>query len=64
MHAQTMNDRAELLALRIVEELEGVDAVDIAKIDEHTWSRLCTMLGGAPMRLEDTRDWRLFRAVP
>ncbi len=61
MHSRTMNDQAELTALRIIEELEGVNAVDIAKIDEHTWSRLCTMLGGDPMRLEDTRDWRRFR---
>ena len=32
MHSRTMNDRAELMALRIIEELEVAGAVDVNKI--------------------------------
>ena len=65
MHAQTMNDQAELTALRIIEELEGAGAVDVNKISDVLWSRLCSLTGGDPMTLEDsTRDWRRFHAVP
>ena len=65
MRAQTMNDAAELRALRIIEELEGAGAVDTSKITDTVWSRLCSLAGGEAMTLEDTsKDWRLFRAVP
>ena len=65
MHSRTMNDASELLALRIIEELEGAGAVDVNKISDVLWSRLCSLTGGEPMTLEDsTRDWRRFHAVP
>ena len=65
MHSRTMNDQAELMALRIIEELEGAGAVDVNKISDVLWSRLCSLTGGEPMTLEDsTRDWRRFHAVP
>jgi hypothetical protein len=60
-----MNDQAELMALRIIEELEGAGAVDVNKISDVLWSRLSSLTGGEPMTLEDsTRDWRRFHAVP
>mgnify|MGYP000327619417 CR=1 FL=1 len=65
MRAQTMNDAAELRALRIIEELEGAGAVDTSLITDALWSRLCSLAGGEAMTLEDTtRDWRRFHAVP
>ena len=65
MHAQTMNDQAELTALRIIEELEAVGAIDTSKITDTLWSRLCSLTGGDPMTLENTsKDWRRFSAVP
>lgn len=64
MRAQTMNDAAELRALRIIEELEGAGAVDTSKITDALWSRLCSLTGGDPMTLENTsKDWRRFSAV-
>jgi len=56
-----MNDRAELLALRIIEELAGAGAVDVGKISDVLWSRLCSLAGGDPMTLSDTnKDWKRF----
>ncbi len=65
MHSRTMNDASELLALRFIEALEAVDAVDTSKITDTLWSRLCNLAGGEAMTLENTsKDWRRFSAVP
>ncbi len=65
MRGRTMNDQAELTALRFIEALEGAGAVDVDRITDTLWSRLCSLAGGEAMALEDTsKDWRLFRAVP
>ena len=58
MHHQTMNDRAELMALRAVEILDG--AVDVDQISDRQWNSLCMLLGGDIMTLHETREWKKF----